>query len=77
MHKKHKDEWIDFSEKYIDRLARDGQTENYLTEKLNAVIKLHEQQKINYRDFYDANHKRALDLEEKHKKELDDFKKTL
>lgn len=75
--KKHKDEWFDFTKKYIDRLAQGEQLDNYLVDKLNNVIKLHEEQSRELRELFEADYKKVLAIAEKHKKELEAFKKTL
>lgn len=77
LHKKHNNEWVDFSKKYIDRLEKGEQAENFLIDKLNNVIKLHEEQSRERAELHEINHKKCLEIQEKHKKELEAFKKTL
>lgn len=75
--KKHHDEKADFHHRGLQKLKESGFSKDMLRTKLEDMIKLHEQQVEEWHDLCENHSKQGKMFYEKHKRELEDFKRSL
>lgn len=75
--KKHKNQFFELKKKYMSKMAKGENPQTYLDSKLNDMIKLHEEQNLEWKEMCEANHKKGADIAQSHKTELDNFKKSI
>jgi hypothetical protein len=77
MLKKHKNQLFDLKKEYVQKLAQGLPVETYFQEMLQAWIKLHKQQKEEWKNLCSANRMKGEAIYEKHNAELGNFEKSV